>query len=409
MSLTFVGGVRSLNSLESNREDIDYMHGILTLETWKTPITAMTSSYQTYQSDTREVRKYEDELVPVIDQLNDGSNMTDSDTTLTMDNPKIWIPGTLGKVDRTGEVFLVTANDGTDATIVREYGVAEGWSTTKAAILDNDYIRVVARLYNQGHPMPDIVTVQEVLAKNYCGDYRTAFGMSEDVIDSKLRGADDWNHQDYKKSIEHTMLLEMNNIDGKPYIGNKQGYVENSSSLDGVTTAGGIDHFLVNAGNAANLIDQDELTMFEFMDACEVLFDKGSSEKYLYVPDNFFFQGLDKWGITKLQTYAGETMLGMKIGKWEFSAGKTLYFVSHDGLKSANPGTLYHRGYGLDLKNLYHVIFGRNGATRLRDKIKYENSDGKTLEKQEYQTSQCILPLQMKTHIRLRYKTIAAA
>ncbi len=409
MALTLIGGTRSMNSLESNREDVDYMHGILTLETWKTPITSMTSRYQTYSSQTQKVNKYEDEFVPMADQLNDASNMTDSDTELTPDNIKLWIVGTLGKNERTGEVFYVTANDGTNATIVREYGVGEGWSSTAAAMVDNDYLSIIGRVYNQGHAMPSIVTTQPVLATNYAADYRSAMGMTEILLDSALRGTPDWEHQESKKATEHAMLFEMANIDGKPYAGNKKEYVENSSTVNGSMTGGGIDHFLTVAGNADNLVDQDELTMFEFLDYCETLFNKGSSEKYLYAPDSFFYQGLDRWGITKMNTYSGEEMLGMRIGRWEFSAGKTLYFINHDGLKYADAGTLYHRCYGLDLKNIYHVVFGRNGATRLRDKIKYENSDGKTIEKQEFQSTQCILPVQMITHARLRYKTIAAA
>ena len=408
MALTLIGGTRSMNSLESNREDVDYMHGILTLETWKTPITAMTSRYQTYSSQTQEVNKYQDELVPMADQINDVGGMIDSDDTMTPDNPELFPIGTLIKVDRTGEVVYVTANDGTDLTIVREYGVGEGWSSTAAAIVDNDYLSIVSRVYNQGHAMPTIVSTQPVLTKNYAADFRSPFGMTEILLDSALRGTPDWDHQETKGATQHAMLLEMNNVDGKPYAGNKKEYVENSSSVDGTMTAGGIDHFLVEAGNADNLVDQDELTKFEFMSFCETLFDKGSSEKYMYAPDSFFYQGLDVWGMTTLNTYTGEDMLGMRIGRWEFSAGKTLYFVNHDGLKSKDPGTLYHRAYALDLKNLFHVIFGRNGSTRLRDKIKYDNSDGKTIEKQEYQTTQCILPLQMKTHARLRYKTIAA-
>ena len=399
---TLVAGVRARGSLATTREDTDYAMGISLLEPWTNPMTLLTMKLGIYTSTTIDTHWWEDQHVPYITQLNDASDMTDSDTTMTVDDPKGIGVGDLIQVFRTGEVVLVTANDGTDLTIVREYGQGEGWTSTNAAIVDDDFLRVIGNAFEQGHPLPNIITTKAVDNKNYCQDIRTPIGMSEIAIAAAHRGEADWPYQERKKAISHSRELEKINFYGKPYVGDKGLYVAATGNTL-PTTAAGVDHVLVANGNTDLLVAQDDLTMFEFMDFLEAGFDKGSRTKFFYCPPKFR-TGLEKWGITKMNTFAKQNVLGMNITTWD-SAHGIVHFVTHDLLKSP-AAAIANDCFLLDMENLSWIVYN-TGMTKLRTLDPYK-ATGATKEEKEYQTIQCIRVKLPDTHARLRFKTISA-
>jgi len=407
---TLVSGVKATGNFVSGREDTDYQRDIFMLDRWKNPLTLMASQLSTKTVQTIDYHWWEDQYFPYTDQINDDGGIAEGVTTWTVDDASKFRVGDLARVPRINEVALVTAVNETsnELTVVREAGVGEGWTSTKAALVDNDYIEILGPAFEQGHAMPTIRTVKVEDRKNYCQDMRKGLGMSEIAIATALRtGGSDWKHQLDKMLVEHKEDIEKVNIYGKPYAGDKGIYVSGTGNAN-PAQAGGIDHFLATYAATANKVDQDELTMFEFLDFLEVGFDKGSREKYLWCTPSFG-TALAKWGITKMNTFAGDKLLGMDIQKWVYSGNQVVYFMMHDMLKSLDPGTIYWNNYLLDMNYLSWVFFEGNaeipsGRTRLRDVVV---SDGATMKKKEWQTIQSIQVELPDHHARLRNKSFA--
>jgi len=408
MALTYVSGTRATGSMAATRQDPFYMKGISVLANWRNPLTLLTMELQLAYSDDVTVHYWEDQLVPYITQLNDGSNMTDSDTEMDVDNFSQVLVGDLIEVVRTGEVVLVTANDGSHLTIVREYGVAEGWSSNNAAILNDDYLRILGNISEQGRPVPGSVTTLEVEKKNYCADLRTFYELTDTARNSRQRGEQDQILQDRKKAIEHQEMIERQNFYAKPYVGDLGPYVAATGNT-APTSCGGIRHYLEANANTNLLPSEDELTMFEFMDHIEAAFSKCTLERNVKekmcscAPK--LRLGLEKWGITQQQTFASQTVMGVPVATWDSSFGR-IHFVTHDLLKAPSTA-LYNEYYILDMGALTHVI-GPNGPTK-RVEINPRNSTGATKRGWEYQTDQCVVIMQPETHLYGKFKTVAAA
>lgn len=405
MALTLVSGVRARDSAVSTREDTDYAKGIALLDRWVNPLTLMTLSLAHYQADTVDFHHFEDEYVPYTDAINNGAGYSNSDTSIVVDDGTKFIVGDLIEIVRTTEVVLVTAISTNTLTVIRDYGQAEGWTTRAAAMVDDDPIRRLSNAYEQGHPLPGIVTTQEVDIKNYCQDIRTAVGLSEVHAAAKHRGEADEAFQERKAAVIHMEKLEMANWFGLPYAGDKGLYSGTHGSGDKPTTCGGVDHFIVNNNDSDLMVDQDDLTMFEYMDFLEAGFDKGSKEKFQYVPPAFR-TGLDKWGIVKMQTFVGAKVLGMEVSKW-VSAHGTVYFLTHDMLKRQG-ATLYYNTYLVDQEKLSWVTYSDIGSTRLRRLNPYE-ATGATKKEAEYQSIQGVRTELPECHARLRFKTTSVS
>lgn len=402
---TLVSGMRATGSWVSGREDIQYMQKIALLERWKNPATLLMLHLAVFESKTIEYNHFEDQYLPEYDAINHGAGYLSTDTALVVDDATKFNVGDLIRCERTLEVMLVTAvNETTNTlTVIREAGVGEGWTSTKAALVDNDVIRRLGSVYEQGYTIPDSRTVQVEKKTNYCADIRDAISMTEIAISSATRGPNDWDHQKMKKEAEHYEHIEKPFFYSKPYAGDKGAYAPATGNTAPSQT-GGFEHWLVANANTDLLIDQDDLTMWEYVEYLEAIFDKGSREKFQYSPPAFF-TALDKWGLTRVNTYSQEKVLGMAVTKWVRSPGQIVYFVEHDMLKRYNTD-LYNNNFILDHGHIGMVV-GPAGNTRWRDPLTYKELGGATARKQEIES---IVGVHMElpdTHGRLRFKTIS--
>lgn len=405
MALTLVAGVRARDSLVTAREDTDYARGIALLEPWKNPMTLVTQRLGHYSSDTVDFHHYEDVTVPYQDQVNNGGGYSDTDTAIVVDTGGLFKAGDLVRVDETGEIMLVTSVSTNTLTVIRDYGQAEGWTASAAALVDNYHLTRLSNAFEQGHDLPDSVTTQEVDVKNYTQDIRTSWLLTDILQNSLLRGEQDQAFQDRKKGIEHFMKIEMANIIGKPYAGDKGAFSGSHGSGDAPTTCGGCNYFIENEGDTNLMVDQTDLTMWEFVDFLEPLFQYGSATRFCFCP-SALRTALDKWGITKMQTFASQDVLGMKIGRWDSSHG-TVYFIMHDALRPA-ASTLWKNCFFLDMDKLDWVTLQNIGSTSMTT-VDYRHSTGATKTGYEYRTIQGIRFRQPKCHGRLRLKTVSVA
>lgn len=399
---TMVEGERARADLTTNREDTDFEDGIAVLDPNENPNTKITMDMGRIQSQTIDKRWFEDELVPETDQIDFGTGYDSSSGTIDVDNGNRFGVGDLVMHNKNREVMLVTAVNSDVLTVTRDLGQStEGWTAKAGNMADNDFVTVIGNAFEQGHPLPVIRSTKEVENFNYCQDVRTPMGISEVSAASAHRGEQDDILQLRKIGLSHMRKLEYLTFWGKPFRGDKT-YFETSNTAP--TTMGGINHYIDETGLANQKLDETEITSDEFQDYMEQVFEYGSAEKMCYCTPRLR-TALDKWGITKLNTFESTRMLGMKVDVWQSSHG-TVIFKTHKQLK--NPETtdwLYN--FFIDAARLRWVTFSNIGSTQLRKLDPYK-ATGETGEKQEMQTIGCIMFGLVPTHARLRFKTIAA-
>jgi hypothetical protein len=406
MSLTLVSGVKARTSLVSGRENLDYRDRIFLLAPFKNPATIIARSLAHYQSSTVEHHWLNKKTVPYEYTIN-GAQADTATTQFTLDSTTGIVPGDLlrNQTDSSHEVYLVhTIDSTTKLTVIRNYGQGEGWTTRLQAITDNAVLWKIGNAYEQGYTFPTVVSTKEDDLKNYCQMFRKGFGMTWEVIDSALRGEAEWPLEQRAKILEHLTDLDMAWFFGLPYVGDKGLWSGTHGSGDLPATMGGIDHFLIENANTDLLIDQDDLTMFEFMDALEALFQYGSREKLFYCPPAMR-TGLEKWGIVKMQTFARDTVMGVPVNTWD-SANGIIHFVTHDLLKAPST-SVYAYNFIVDPEQVDVVTFGRTGFCSLGEKLGYKELSGATMEKQEVMTCMGARYGQLDTMGRLRFKTIS--
>ncbi|HET6455524.1 MAG TPA: DUF5309 family protein [Armatimonadota bacterium] len=399
---TMVQGARARGALSANREDTDFAKGIALLDPFESPITSLTMSFAAETSKTVDKHWLEDELCPETDTVNYGSGYDSSSTAIIVDNGARFAVGDRVMHNTTREVMLVTAISSNTLTVDRDYGQAgEGWTALAGNITDGDYLTIIDNAFEQGHPLPAMRSTVEVEYKNYCQDVRTPTGWTEVNKATAMRGMEDYALQERKKGIEHQQKLERMNLWGKPVEGDKGMYVAGTGNVN-PTAAGGINHYIQEYAPSNQKFDETELTMQEFIDKLEYVFEHGTGTKWCYCPPRLR-TALDTWGISKYNTFSKEKVFGVPVARWLSSHGEVI-FMTHKMLKNPQADDWLYCFF-IDQDLIKWNTLRRIGTTRLRRMDPYK-ATGETSEKMEFQTIGCIRYGQPWVHSRLRFKTI---
>ena len=395
------------------REATQVESGISVLSAWNHPVLTLLNKIGTVQSQTIQFNWFETVDRPYIDQINWGTGYT-TGTGLTVDNSSYFAVGDVVRVEATGETMLVTSVGTNYIGVVRDYGQThEGWTARRADIADNYYLQRIGNAFMQGAAMPTLKKVLESEKVNYIQEFRTPFGVTEDVFYSQMRGESVFPFEASQAAVDHQRKQELAllfSMPAKGSTGATQPAYDSAATNLLPTTTGGVDYFLVAGCDAARLVDQADLTESEFIDFLEVAFEYGSQEKYLFASPELQ-TAFAKWALTKEMTKSGKMVRGIMVTDWLTPQGKMLHIIEHRALKrsSTSDTNLYNYNYVLDLENISKVGYGPYGVTGIRTPIKYENGDGKTLIKQEYFSKTGLIVRLPNTHARLRFKTASAA
>lgn len=405
-SPTMIGATRATDDFATNRLDIDFQKGIALLDPNENPFTLMTMDMSKGVSMTIQKSWWEDELVPEIDTVN--GTITAGITALVVDNGDRFavrdlIMHNAGASGR--EVMLVVAISSNTLTVIRDYGQAEGWTAQVDSITDGAYLTKIGNASQQGDVTPASLSTVEVEYKNYCQEQRTPFSITEVADASRVRGEDDWPFQERKAGITHDRKLEYQNIWGMAYAGDGKLFDGTHDSGDKPATGGGINYFITRYGAAAQKLDETEITSDEFQAWMEDVFEYGSATKFCYCP-GILRTALDKWGISKLNTFTTTTSFGMAVGTWVSSHG-TVHFITHKMLKNPAAPTDWYYSFILDMEQVSWITFQKIGSTRL-DTLDEKKATGATKMTKEYHTYGCVKFGLVPTHNRLRFKTIGA-
>ena len=394
------------------REETEFAEGISTLEFWSNPANAFLDQAGTGRTNTRDLHWFDDEIMQYTDTLYGATDYNTSATAVYVTNPKLFKVNDLIR-NESNEVFLVTAvNNTTRAlTVVRDYGQSvEGWTAKAAAMTHGDVVSIIGSTARAGQPTPTAVKTLEVEYVNYSQTFRESVNVTEDVMESALRGeAGEYDREKRKKMTEFLMRLENTAFWGKPYKGDRTTNTSlTSPDPTGADTAGGLNHYLEYYSSSDYLKDETDLTEFEFLDWLEAAFDKGSDTKVMFCPKSLR-TGFAKWGLIKEVSQAGSHASGHFVTEWIAPTGQRLFIVTHDGLKAKSaPSTSYNYVFIVDFQNFKKVYYGPNGPTRYRDLNKF-GATGETVVAGEYHAKMTYMVRLPKTHFRGRYQTISAS
>jgi hypothetical protein len=153
-------------------------------------------------------------------KINNGGGYTSGDTTFTVDSYTNIVPGDLVRVDRTGEVIMVsTTPSATSVTVVRGVG-----TVAAAALLDNDDLFTIGNAFEEGSVRPSAVAI---LADRYVNNtqiFRNSWAVTKTAAAiPQIAGAGYISESKQDCAALHAMAIEKALFFGQKFMGTKNG------------------------------------------------------------------------------------------------------------------------------------------------------------------------------------------
>lgn len=353
--------IRSTNNVVAGRKVVDIAKKIAVLEPDSAPLTLLTKKIDKRVAVNPEFKWMEEESLTKTDQVNDGTGMNGSDTTMTVDNGSRFRAGDVVKVPRTGENVLVTAVATNDLTVVRGWG-----STAGAAIVDNEPIIIIGNA-NQEHATKRAMIIgDQTIRTNYTQIFRTPFGISRTAANTEMYGGKDLAHIRMMQLIEHQKEIERAFWFGEPK--------EDLTGTHPRRATGGVDYWIsTNATDAGGA-----LTQIEFNTFLRTGFRYGSKKKWLFAAP-IIVEAISYWAAQKLQVSVSEKTFGISVMEYLTPFG----VVSIVNMNLFTEVTLYSGyAYLIDVEGLAYRYL-ENSDTKLKTNIQANDADG---QEDEYLT-----------------------
>lgn len=353
--------IRSTNNVVAGRKVVDIAKKIDVLEPDSAPLTLLTKKIDKRVAVNPEFKWMEEESLTKTDQVNDGTGMNGSDTTMTVDNGSRFRAGDVVKIPRTGENVLVTAVATNDLTVVRGWG-----STAGAAINDNEPIIIIGNA-NQEHATKRAMIIgDQTIRTNYTQIFRTPFGISRTAANTEMYGGKDLAHIRMMQLIEHQKEIERAFWFGEPK--------EDLTGTHPRRATGGVDYWIsTNATDAGGA-----LTQIEFNTFLRTGFRYGSKKKWLFAAP-IIVEAISYWASQKLQVSVSEKTFGISVMEYLTPFG----VVSIVNMNLFTEVTLYSGyAYLIDVEGLAYRYL-ENSDTKLKTNIQANDADG---QEDEYLT-----------------------
>lgn len=353
--------IRSTNNVVAGRKVVDIAKKIDVLEPDSAPLTLLTKKIDKRVAVNPEFKWMEEESLTKTDQVNDGTGMNSSDTTMTVDNGSRFRAGDVVKIPRTGENVLVTAVSTNDLTVVRGWG-----STAGAAINDNEPIIIIGNA-NQEHATKRAMIIgDQTIRTNYTQIFRTPFGISRTAANTEMYGGKDLAHIRMMQLIEHQKEIERAFWFGEPK--------EDLTGTHPRRATGGVDYWIsTNATDAGGA-----LTQIEFNTFLRTGFRYGSKKKWLFAAP-IIVEAISYWASQKLQVSVSEKTFGISVMEYLTPFG----VVSIVNMNLFTEVTLYSGyAYLIDVEGLAYRYL-ENSDTKLKTNIQANDADG---QEDEYLT-----------------------
>lgn len=219
------------NAVLSGQRVVDMDDTIHLLEPDANPLTVLMKALgNSVPTDNPEYNWLEDALqarTVTIDGTGQDSSTTSVGVT-TNDGKKV-AKYDLIKVPSTGEIFRVTSISTDTLTITRGFGTTAG-----AAIPAGEIVLIMGNAFAENATQGSVLATQTVKKTNYTQIFRTHFGFSRTLQDSKLYGGDYKAYQSRKHGIEHQIKQEEQFLFGEP----------KEDSTNAIRATGGVDYWI---------------------------------------------------------------------------------------------------------------------------------------------------------------------
>lgn len=359
--MAVISGQRRTDNVASTQRVIDMAKEINLLEPSAAPITVILNNIYNggrSRAATDPLFKWhEDELEARSDAVNNGSGITSTATTVTVDTGTLFAQDDLVKNPRTGEVFLVTGISTNDLTVVR--GVS---GSGNAAMNDNDPLYIIGSAADEGGTSFSARTYNPTAVSNYTQIFRNSVEMSGTWLSASNESSPhDWPYQQKKIGIEHAKDKELAFLLGKP-----SSDAGDSSNGDRRTT-GGVLHFATQNNTDAG----GSLTEAEFETFLRGLFRYGSQRRTLFASP-LVISVLNQFATSKLSLIQSDRdkTYGLDISEWVSPHG-TVAIVKHN-LLEVGVYTGYAVAVDFDANVAYRYLNG-DGPGGSRDTKLYVN------------------------------------
>lgn len=249
--MAFFAGLRGTGSFGTDERPKNFREMILWAEpNGRAPFTALSAKMASESVDDAEFSWWEEVLKPRIVYINDGGDIDDSQTTITVDHG----PSTHPTVDTeltglqfvAGDLLMIEEDDDpADNEIVKVVSVtatvltvtrAAAGSTAQAAS-DDARISRVGSSFGEGTLSPSSVTNNPTKLTNYCEIQKTAFQVTGSAKQTRFRTGDPLKNDRRRKMFDHSEKHEMSAIFGRPSEGT-------DSNGQPIRTSGGFRHFM---------------------------------------------------------------------------------------------------------------------------------------------------------------------
>lgn len=218
-----IAGLRGTGDWGTDERPKNFRETILFLSpNGDAPLTGLMSKMSKSSTDDPEFSWWEEQLDIVRLQLNDGTDMTDSDTTFVVDNgdARDLRIGDLLLVEKSGanqttsydnEIVEVTAV--TNATTFTATRGAAG--STAAAIVDDTWFTLIGNAFEEGSSSPESTSRNPTKFYNYAQIFKTAYEFTETAKVTKARTGPIKKMDKKRRMFDHSRALEYSWIFGK--------------------------------------------------------------------------------------------------------------------------------------------------------------------------------------------------
>ena len=352
-------------AVNASRLVIDMKDKIHLLEPSANPLTVFTKKAKSASCHNPKFEWLEDEATPVTTRVDNSTDVATNGTALIVDENSYFAIDDLVKVQRTGEVFRVTAL----ATDSETLTIARGWAGTTTAgegyvIVDNDSLTNLGGNFTENDGAGASLQTKLAEKYNYTEICRNPFGLSNTLMNSNAYGGDVLAYTTKARGIEHAKDIEMKALFGERAI----------SSTAAQRSMGGANYYIsTNSKDFGGGIG----SLDEIFDAAEDDFRYGSKEKMLMVSRQVA-SNISLLASDLLRVVPETKSFGIHVQKLITPHG--IYnIVAHDLLEGDTYG-----GYAfvLDMNNVSYR-FLQNRDTKLITNIQTPGTDGR---KDEYLT-----------------------
>lgn len=393
MPVTMLTGVVDDNTILSNQRVVDMDPVIAQLEPDEAPLVTLLMRVNKRGAFSQKVEWLEDELHPRYTNLSASYLIGALTIAVTTGTGAYFKPFDVIRNELTGENMLVTGVATDTLTVTRGVGSVAAAASSGAA----DGIVRLSNAAAEGATLGQLKQTKKVAQYNYCQIVRTAFGMTNTLIASKLYGqADVMGYEANKKLIEHKREIEnmfwmgrrsLDTAGAAPraFCGGIQDYITTNVATGGAMTQKVFEQFLigtVGTGASAPPVARFGAASKAFFAAPLVM---GAISSYaasrLAPPD----PDIKKWGVS-LSTYRSANGFSLAITEKR----------DWGDFARTGPYALGGAGFALSMDN---IVMRPLRDTRLQPKRQANDEDS---EKQEYLTETSLMVKQERTHAWLR-------